>query len=664
MRPEPGVELIMVSRPGLTPYSGMLPGILAGWYDPQEMHFDLHRLCAQARATFLCTEVTGIDTSSQRLHLKGYPSLSYDVASLNVGITPSLPPGAFGHPHVTVVKPIAQVLTKWERLLKAPRGRWLVVGGGGSGFEIAMILSLRRPDCEIELIEPGPSVLKAHNLRVQAMGMRLLSGRGIKVRAGIEVTQIQEQMALTSDNSQIEFDELIVTTGATAPGWFRASGLPVDEFGFVRVDRNLQVEGVKGLFAAGDCLHFSPQPLPKSGVFAVREGPVLIENLRRTVVGHGRLRVFRPQRFTLGLFTSGPKRALLSYGPLSWEADWLWKWKDRIDRRFMKRFSAEPRLFAGMDQNTCGGCGGKVENAVLVEGLSNLGRALGTDDVGWLGDQAVTIDGFRAFTKDLRLFGEVAVHHALNDLYASGARPVGATVCATLPLARSRLRANQLEHLMSGVYSGLGGVPLLNAHTSEGHEISLVISGIGQSRRRWLKQGLRPGSRLILTKRLGTGVLLQADMVGRLDYPQWTELREHLLEHHGRILDLDLPVLAATDISGFGLIGHLSEMLGSSPVTAELRYSQIAALPAFSQLASEGWSTFLGEKNRATYGSRWIAGVVSPLLFDPQTHGPILLVVAEEHSAAVLARLRTAGHRFAHEIGQVTASAQTRILLV
>jgi selenide,water dikinase len=433
----------------------------------------------------------------------------------------------------------------------------------------------------------------------------------------------------------------------------------------VRVDSELRVKGYANLFAAGDCACFESQPLPKSGVYAVREGPYLGENIRRVALGERNLRAYRPQKHTLALLTSGHRRALMSYHSLNFEGRWLWNLKSRIDRRFMLKFGARkarPMREAG---NTCGGCGGKVSAGDLEAMLGRL-RAkpeyakllpAAVEDVGLNGDMVTSIDGFRSFTPDLFFFGQVAAWHALNDLYASGVRPSGVSVFAGMPEARPRLRRNQMEHLMSGVLSVLSkaGAPLLNAHTAVSDETTLVLSVNGRRGEAfWPKGGLRPGDALIVTKPIGTGVLLQAQMAGGLPPEAWRELRRMLLQSHEGVSALlqGLRVTACTDITGFGLAGHLLEMAEAADVRIQIRDGAVALLPGFRELDELGFRSHLAEENKVAFAGRLTGSSGDSALWDPQTHGPLAIGVPGASAIEAVARLRAGGFSKAYILGQ------------
>lgn len=662
--PIPEVEVYLLSRDAWTPYSGMLPSRLAGWYSDPEMHFDLLNLCAQSGVIFLSCEVTGMDVSARRIFLRDRPPLSYDVASINCGITPALPAGAAGNPHVLVVKPISELLEKWEKFDQRAAKSLTVVGGGSAGFELAVICK-QLSSGEVTLIEAGERILPAHSRAVQAAGERILRTLGIKVWIGKEIASIETQNLVCKSGEKIAFDRALITTGASAPAWLEASGLPVDDSGFVRIDENLRVEGLQNLFAAGDCAHFTPRSLPKSGVYAVREGPVLVENLRRAIRGEQRLKPYRPQKRTLSLLVSGPRRALLSYRGLAFEGGWVWRWKDRIDRRFMQMFGAGDVQPMSGERNTCGGCGGKVSAEDVRELVAELKRTPAfarllpeqVEDVGVIGNQVSTVDGFRSFTRDLYFFGQVAVWHSLNDLFASGVKPNGITLYAGMPEARPRLRRNQMLHLMSGVLRALNSanVPLLNAHSAEAADVQVVVGGSGvYPGQLWSKAGLRAGDSLILTRELGTGVLLQAQMNGALPPAVWHLMNERLLQNHARLADRlwDFPVHACTDITGFGLGGHLCEMLTASKVGARISLTKLPVLAEFFELEKRGFRPHLASENQAAFVER-IDGADSPILWDPQTHGPLLFSVSLEKTDQFLDILREEGFASATVIGNV-----------
>lgn len=351
MRSEPGVRLTLVAKEVQAPYSGMLPGLVAGLYSHAECHIDLRRLAAFAGARLIHGEAEGIDLAAGRVAIRGQPPIGFDLLSLDVGITPDLDglPGAAEH--ALPVKPISSFWPRWQALEAAasrPDGprRIAVVGGGAAGFELALA-AVRRL---------GAPVAGAPFSVMLVAGRRLLPNLGVLARrharaalaaAGVEAVEdalaagILPGAVRLSTGALLPCDAALVTTGAAAPPWLRGTGLPTVSGGFLALRPTLQSLGSDEVFAAGDCATVLAHPRPKAGVFAVRQGPVLAENLRRRARGEAP-RPFRPQRRFLMLLSTADGRAIAARGPLSAEGRWVWRWKDRIDRRFMRRFSDLP----------------------------------------------------------------------------------------------------------------------------------------------------------------------------------------------------------------------------------------------------------------------------------------------------------------------------------
>ena len=343
MAPMAGVEIALVSPQEFTPYSGMLPGFVAGHYRWRECHIDLQALCHRARASFRVTAATGIDPIRQHVVCANGPVQSYDVLSLDVGSTSAVAsiPGAkcIG----IQVKPVDEFLRAIDALVQfasvSLSPRITVVGAGAAGVEICLALAFRlgarRPN--IHLICATDHVLPGHNALARTLLMGRLRAQSIAVHLGKSVGLAQPGQLTLSDGSRLEFDQVIWATGALAPAWLGDCGFTLTRDGYVLVNDRLQSVSHRNVFAAGDMATIHHHPRPKSGVFAVRQGPALTENLRRAIEDVP-LRSYRPQKRALALIGTGPHHAIASWGPLAWSGDWVWRWKDSIDRTFMKRY--------------------------------------------------------------------------------------------------------------------------------------------------------------------------------------------------------------------------------------------------------------------------------------------------------------------------------------
>lgn len=353
--PVPDVELVVISPEPLAPYSGMVPGWLAGAYRYDEIVLDFPALCAAAGARWVVGELDVLDPSRRRLRLRGGEELGYDLLSLNVGSTLT-PPAAAATP-VLSMRPLSRLRPAFEVLL----ARWTsdgsdrpftvtAVGGGAAGFEslLAVLARLRslRPDREVhgDLVTRGTTLLPGLSGMARRAALKALARAGATLQLG---TEWCETIARSSDL-------VLWATGAEAHAWqtdpARRGALAVSERGFVRIDARLRSVSHPQVFAVGDCAEWTP-PLPKAGVYAVRMSPVLSHNLR-AALGRGETQVYRPQEQFLALLATGDGRAIASRGPFGAHGRWIWRWKDRIDRRFVERFAVPASARRGTESSS------------------------------------------------------------------------------------------------------------------------------------------------------------------------------------------------------------------------------------------------------------------------------------------------------------------------
>jgi selenide,water dikinase len=349
-RPEPGLSVTLVTDRLMTPYSGMLPGHVAGFYSRDDMHIDLERLARVAGVTLVPGAATGIDRSAKRLAVAHGSALAYDTLSLNIGITPDLSGMAGADSHGVAVKPISGFLDRLEQLVEAaarPDGprRIVLVGGGAAGLELALALKARLSRLDPAgrpfwiAIAAGNGVVATLNAGAQRRALAALARHGVSVLDGFRVVEISAEGIRAGDGRFVAADVALVSTAARAPAWLAASGLPTDAGGFVLTTPAMACIDDPAVFAVGDCGTVAEAPTPKAGVFAVRQGAALTENLRRRVRGEA-LAPHRPDSRYLTILMTADGSAIAARG--AWfavEGRWVWRWKDWIDRRFMRRFS-------------------------------------------------------------------------------------------------------------------------------------------------------------------------------------------------------------------------------------------------------------------------------------------------------------------------------------
>jgi len=722
MQPEPGLRITLICTDIDTPYSGMLPGYISGHYSFDDVHIDLGRLAAFAGARFIHGEVTGLDRASQRVLLKGRPSVPYDLLSINTGSTPNVRKVEGARSHTVPVKPIAHFNQRWLQLLDRVRelhSRFTiaVVGGGAGGVELVLSMQFRlrdelhklgrNPDLlRFVLLTAGDTLLPTHNPGVRERFARVLKERHVAVYTHAEVTQVSPGCLTSRDGRTFDADETMWVTQAGGPAWLPSTGLALDEHGFIKVNQQLQTLDDPKIFAAGDVASFTARPLEKAGVFAVRMGPPLVKNLRLSLRGQP-LVAYNPQQSWLALISTGDRYAVASRGWLGFAGAWVWIWKDWIDRRFMRKFTELPAMAQGATPAAtpasslalsaeesrqaisaiamrCGGCGAKVGASILSRALGSL-QPVERDDV-LIGlhapdDAAVvrvpagkamvhTVDFFRSFIDDPYLFGKVAANHALGDIFAMGAEPQSATAIATVPPGLEAKVEDLLLQMMTGAVEVLNaaGCSLVGGHTGEGRELALgfAINGLideamdGVMR----KGGMLPGDVLLLTKPIGTGTLFAAH-ARYAAKGRWiasalksmvvsNQAGAQILREHG--------ATACTDLTGFGLLGHLVEMTRPSGVDAELQLSALPLLDGALACVQAGIVSSLQPANvRLRRALRNAEAFVDdpryPLLFDPQTAGGLLASVPADRAADCIRALKAAGYPQTAAIGHISGAS-------
>jgi selenide, water dikinase len=348
------VRVTLIARDLMPPYSGMLPGVIAGLYTPEQAHIDLAKLAAATGTRLIHATANGLDRADKQVFCDSHPPVPYDLVSLDVGSTPSLDqiPGA--REYGIAVKPIGDFLGKFDTLraeCAKPDGprRIAVIGGGAGGVELLLSVRTRLreeathdgrdPDAFSFLLVTDGEILQTHNTRVRKAFRRVFAERKISLLENHRVAALRAGAIALEDGNSLEADATFIVTQASAPSWFATTTLQRDEGGFIAVGTTLQSLNDPCVFAAGDCAALIETPREKAGVYAVREGPPLAANLRRLAHGENP-RAFRPQSRHLALISIGERYAVASRGPIKLEGPWLWTLKDWIDRRWMAQYKS------------------------------------------------------------------------------------------------------------------------------------------------------------------------------------------------------------------------------------------------------------------------------------------------------------------------------------
>ena len=319
-KPLYGARITLVSPHARQVYSGMLPGILAGHYRRAEAEIDVADLAERGYVEFEQGTAERLDAENRSVVLKGGKTLSYDVVCINAGsrVDTALP----GAEHALPVKPFDEFLA---RLRIAERVA--VAGAGVAGAELAM--ALRHRGAQVTLYS-GKPVLDGYVIAQ-------LRKRKVDFRPGMPVTAIERGPVVIAGTARQDFDLVLLATGAAPLPWLQAAELETDERGFVLVHPTLQSVSHPEVFALGDCATLRDAPHPRSGLYAVRHGESLVENLRRLVAGTP-LVPYVPQPKGLVLLSCGARYAIAQRGTWSAQGRWVWWWKNRIDRGWIASF--------------------------------------------------------------------------------------------------------------------------------------------------------------------------------------------------------------------------------------------------------------------------------------------------------------------------------------
>ena len=714
MHPDPAIEATLVVDTPIAVYSGMAPGLVAGQYERHELEIDAVPLARRAGVRVVLAPCTGVEAAARRVLVEGREPLPFDVASFDVGSTVA----GLGLPgvreHAVPTRPINRLAAAISGRIEAVTSlqpNVVVVGSGAGGIELAFCIDARLRGLGLEprvtIVEAGDRILPGYHPALARRIEAAARERGLRTLVDTTVAAVDEDCVRLEDGRRLDSDLTFWVTGAAALPIFRGSDLPLCDRGFARTRPTLQVEGHDHIFAVGDCATLIEQPnRPRAGVYAVRMGPYLIENLERLKTGQ-RLRRYRPQGDFLALLNLGDGRAAGAKWGAAFEGRWVMRLKDRIDRRFMERFQAldpegaalpafgamraDPDAHAanGGPQSTpmfCGGCAAKV-------GPDRLGRALaraGLDARPEAGDQVIldtgtpddavayrtpagdrivaSLDAFPAFTDDPWLVGRVAAVNACSDLHATGVTPRFAQALVTLPQEADGETAEELLiQVLAGARAALDpeGVLLLGGHTNTGPElvVGFHVEGVPEDcRDLLLKSRGRPGDALVLTKPLGSGVLLAADRMG-LCPGRWlrTCLASMQTSNRGAMeAARRAGVAAATDVSGFGLAGHLGEMARASGVVLEVYVDALPALPGALELLDRGERSTSHDQNTRLPVEVERPAAPGPrldLAFDPQTSGGLVLAVSPERADGLLSDLKAQGLHAAAVIARARAAA-------
>ena len=680
--------ITLVSGNSTVIYSGMLPGIIAGDYCLEEAQINLRKLAEKANVSFVNAEIVSLDLNNKSIRFRNRADISFTHISLNVGAETFIPKKyrlTQSSLKLNTIKPFDKFI-KWieyiENQEEFSRDTFNIVGSGLSAIEIAFSLRKRWPQKRLNLYS------KSKNINV-------------KLKKHLNLASIK----ILVDDRDI-YGSTLLCTGNQIPKWLIKSGLDIDSDDRVLTHPSLQSLNHSFVFAVGDCGVIKENKRPPSGVFAVRASKPLSKNIER-LSNQNQLKNWKPQKKGLQLFLhsnqSGKRLAWLLWGKfLIGPSNFIFVLKRFIDYKFMRMFadlSLMKRNVSTLFEDTlCRGCASKIsynclKNALEKATISDISSE--PEDASILSETMnnklilQSVDGFPSLLSDPWINGRLTTLHACSDLWACGASVSSVQPIISIPSINKYIQTELLTQVLCGIKSALvdQNARIIGGHTIEsrskkhdnlalGIDISLSVNGITENNSKiWKKYGLKKNDVILISKPLGSGVFFAAamktivpsnlfdDLMLQLinsQFPIWQDLVRRDVNSESGL------VHACTDITGFGLIGHLSEMLLSTNyrcLSSSKKCLKIILdaenVPSFNgamELFDKGISSSFAPSNRKflnlidnTKNENGFFEVNkenlnSPqyknfleLIIDPQTCGPLVISCSEKASFELIA---------------------------
>ncbi len=648
-----GLHTILISEHFEATYSGMTPGYIHKDFSKEEISIDLQRLCFNAGATFIKDKVIKIETNYQKLELQNLPSIHYDLLSINTGsISNTKGINIKNSSRCFFVKPISLLvknLSQIDKIIKNKKSKIAIIGGGIASYELAFSL-LRRYDNNLEITILGKNILKEKNLNKKTKKYLNKISNHLNIKElSEEVVSISETYLTLKNSFKFTCDLSLLASGADIETWLSKSNLNKDKNGFIAVDDNLLSTNDKSVFVTGDASSIENKFRPKSGVMAVRQGEVLKENIFYKLTGRSLVK-FRPQKNWLYLVGTYKNYALLNYFFLSFHGRWCWKLKEWIDKGFIKKFKFTNNI--GMTKKNlelekpknikmyCQGCGSKVSKNTLVNFLNaeNLNPELSDSSI--INNNSLSllqsIDHIKLFTSlNPYDFGIISYLHSQNDILSSGGSVQTISVSQALPFSEGKIENFYMEYFMKGIKSESikDDSVIVSGHSYQSKEPGITITMNGVFEKQISKNQGQENDLIYLSKPLGTGYLLAAyfnnsDFLSSIDFQnllKWMKKGNSKASEISKSFNSNI----VTDISGFGLGSHLSDICKSSKLSAEIKLNEEILINKNIEILENFQSTGFENNYSSSVNDISISdsNKLKNILYDPQTNGPLLLSI-------------------------------------
>ncbi len=652
-----GLHTILISEHFEAIYSGMTPGFIHKDFSIDEISIDLQRLCFNAGATFIKDKVIKLDANLKELHLQNFPSVNYDLLSINTGsISNTKKINIENSSKCFFVKPISSLvknLNQIDQIVKNNKNKIVIIGGGVASYELAFSLK-RRYESFFEITILGKKILKEKNLNKKTKNdlKRIAENLNIRECQG-EVISITEKYLTLNNGKKIDCDLSLISTGASIESWLLESNLTKDEKGFIKVNENLLSINHKNIFVTGDACSIENKPKPKSGVMAVRQGETLKENIFLKLTGKNLIK-FKPQKNWLYLIGTYKNYALLNYFFLSFHSQWCWRLKVWIDRKFINNFKFTNNLRMAKRNFElenfknplmyCQGCGSKVSKNTLINYIKKNSDNIYLEDSSIVNNQSLqilqTIDHTKLFSSLNPFdFGKISYLHSQNDILAAGGEVKSLSVSLGVPFSENSVERFYLEYFMEGIKheADKNGCIISSGHSYQSKEPGITLTLNGEIKSNVSKNSAKVGDLIYLSKPLGTGYLLAAyfnnsDMLSGNDFEKILDnLKKENFFAVNSARNSDSQTM--TDISGFGLSSHLIDICLSSNLSSELILTPDILINTNIDLLRMFQSTSFENNHNSSRGYIKISEnhPLKNILFDPQTNGPMLIAINKQN---------------------------------
>ena len=671
----PEVPISIISRDTDLVYSAMFPSVIAKSISLDDSLIDIRSLAKKARVSFINEKVTNIDFQLKKISLKNRPSISYSKLVLNYGSQTKISREFEDLVNNQIAFPIKPFLKAYELIKNEDKYDseselpFVVVGSGLAAIEVVFALRKR---------------WKKRSLKILC--------KSNKVNNNILKTLCRSNVEIVK-NLPFHYGKILLCTGNTSPTWVKKNNSDFDSKGRFIVNKKLKLKKNLEIFATGDCAVIGSSKRPPSGIFAVKVLNILATNIQRDLKGES-LKKWFPQKFGLQIVNSFPRKipkAFAFYGDFVIGPSFLiWYLKNKIDKAFINKFRL---LDSNMNQkgkenlmNDCRGCAAKIPQSILNKSLKNAQLeqfAISPEDSVEIfkNDEDIilqSVDGFPALISDPWLNAKITVLHACSDLWASGVKLSSVQALISLPKVEKDFQSYLFSHCLKGIKSTVEdqGGKLIGGHTFEsrslvdkpyslGIDISLTVQGVLKNGAKpWLKSGMQKGDIILMSRPLGVGIFFAAQMQNINLKDSSEEIMRNLVTSQQPLIEQiyllqdkfgEKFINAATDITGYGFIGHLKEMIDSTnlirknnnfePIKVSLDLMAFKAYPGVFDLIQNGIKSSLFESNKQIFdqilSQKINKRIISfskknkldsesfkekiTLLLDPQTCGPLLI---------------------------------------